>query len=197
MGQIKSAFEIAIEKSKKIHKLSHEEIEEINQLKIADQFLAQYYKENMDENEIGKYLKNISQEYLDRIQLNFLQSLFLKSNEYDFNKRYIGIVTVEKLKKKSKLHEIIKNLKELSEIQGEFQQKNNKIIQDLRKDFESNPQKKFQTFQQGNQIMIKEITEEEFFGQNQELKKTLIDIEIQYTKKFESSKKKLNHLLNN
>ena len=57
MPNIKSAREIALEKSKKIERLSAQEMAEIKQEEKIDAILAQYYKDQIESDDLWYRLK--------------------------------------------------------------------------------------------------------------------------------------------
>ncbi|MDD4363012.1 MAG: hypothetical protein PHD33_02230 [Atribacterota bacterium] len=196
MAYIKSALEIALEKSKKIDRLNPQEMAEIKQNKKIDSILAKYYKDQIDSDELWNNLKGISDKYLIKAQNNFLQSLTFQSNVYDIEKRKKGILAIENLKKTSKLTEIEDSFHKLSGINQELENKKEQLIKDVKEEFERNPEKRMQTFQQGNQIMLKEIGFEEYLSQDEDFKNNLNYLEKNYQKKFDNLKKEINRIVN-
>ncbi len=196
MAYIKSALEIALEKSKKIDRLNPQEMAEIKQNKKIDSILAKYYKDQIDSDELWNNLKGISDKYLIKAQNNFLQSLTFQSNVYDIEKRKKGILAIENLKKTSKLTEIEDSFHKLSKINQGLENKKEQLIKDVKEEFERNPEKRMQTFQQGNQIMLKEIGFEEYLSQDEDFKNNLNYLEKNYQKKFDNLKKEINRIVN-
>ncbi len=196
MAIIKSAREIAMEKTKKIEILSPKEINEIKQQEKINQILAEYYKNQIESDDLWHHFRELPDHLLTRAQNNLLQSMTFMSNAYEMEKRKNGILAVEHLKKSNQLSEIELNLKELIKTQEDYQKDKEKIIQHLREELERDPRKRLQAFQQGNQIMIKEMSIEEALGQNQELNQQLKHIEKQTRKKFDLVKAKLTELMN-
>jgi len=196
MAYIKSALEIALEKSKKIDRLNPQEMAEIKQNKKIDSILAKYYKDQIDSDELWNNLKGISDKYLIKAQNNFLQSLTFQSNVYDIEKRKKGILAIENLKKTSKLTEIEDSFHKLSGINQGLENKKEQLIKDVKEEFERNPEKRMQTFQQGNQIMLKEIGFEEYLSQDEDFKNNLNYLEKNYQKKFDNLKKEINRIVN-
>jgi flagellar biosynthesis component FlhA len=82
-------------------------------------------------------------------------------------------------------------------MQREFQKSKEQLIDYVREDLKRNPQKKLQTFQQGNQIIIKELSIEEVLEQDRVLKQKLNQMEKQYKEKFNQTKEKLANIINN
>ena len=191
MSQIKSAREIAMEKSKKINKLSSREMAEMKQQEKINRILARYYKGKIEADALWHHLKGISDKYLAKAQQNFLQSLTFQSNEYDIKRRKNGILAIENLKKENQLSEVELELNQLEKIQKDFFSQKDQLMNILKEELEKDPQKRLQTFQQGNQIMVKQLSVEEALEQNKQWKQHLQQIENQYHDQFEQIKENL------
>ena len=196
MGYIKSAREIALEKTEK-EKLSAQEIAEIKQQEKISSILAKYYKNQIEPDELWHHFKGIPLKYLIEAQNSFIKSLTFQSNDYDFEKRKKGVLAIENLKESNQSSNIEYYFEQLSKMQREFQKSKEQLIDYVREDLKRNPQKKLQTFQQGNQIIIKELSVEEVLEQDRVLKQKLNQMEKQYKEKFNQTKEKLTNIINN
>ena len=196
MSNIKSALEIALEKSKKIERLSSQEMAEIKQQEKIDAILAQYYKDQIESDDLWHRLKGISSKYLLKAQNNFLQSLTFQSNDYDIKKRRTGILAIENLKESNQSSDIEYYLQQLIKIKDEFIKNKEQLRENLQKELARDPQKRLQTFQQGNQIIVKQLSLEEALDQNQQLKQHMQQTEKQFKKQFNFAKEKLSDILN-
>ena len=183
MGYIKSAREIALEKTEK-EKLSAQEIAEIKQQEKISSILAKYYKNQIEPDELWHHFKGIPLKYLIEAQNSFIKSLTFQSNDYDFEKRKKGVLAIENLKESNQSSNIEYYFEQLSKMQREFQKSKEQLIDYVREDLKRNPQKKLQTFQQGNQIIIKELSVEEVLEQDRVLKQKLNQMEKQYKEKL-------------
>lgn len=195
MGYIKSAREIALEKTEK-EKLSAQEIAEIKQQEKISSILAKYYKNQIEPDELWHHFKGIPLKYLIEAQNSFIKSLTFQSNDYDFEKRKKGVLAIENLKESNQSSNIEYYFEQLSKMQREFQKSKEQLIDYVREDLKRNPQKKLQTFQQGNQIIIKELSVEEVLEQDRALKQKLNQMEKQYKEKFNQTKEKLANIIN-
>lgn len=195
MGYIKSAREIALEKTAN-KKLSAQEITELKQQEKVDSILAQYYKDQIESDQLWHHLKEVPEHYLKKAQNSFLRTLTFKSNPYDIEKRKNGILAIENLKKSNLYSQIEQYFNQLNEVQLEFQKEKEQIIQYVKNDLQRNPQKRLQTFQQGNQLIIKELSIEEVLEQDKGLKEKLALIEKKYLEKFNIVKEEIVHLIN-
>lgn len=195
MGYIKSAREIALEKTEK-EKLSAQEIAEIKQQEKINSILAKYYKDQIEPDELWHHFKGIPLKYLIEAQNSFIKSLTFQSNDYDFEKRKKGVLAIENLKKSNQSSNIEYYFEQLINTQREFQKNKEQLIEYVKEDLKRNPQKKLQTFQQGNKIIIKELSVEEVLEQDRVLKQKLNQMEKQYKEKFNQTKEKLANIIN-
>lgn len=194
MGNIKSAREIALEKIS--HKrLSDQEIDDIKQQAKIDVILAKYYKDQIELDQLWSRLKEVPEKYLRPIQNNFLKTLTFQSNPYDTEKRKKGILALEKLKKIDQSSDVEFYFNKLAQAQNEFQKEIDRLTENVKKDLERTPEKKLQTFQQGNQIIIKELSVEEIIEQDKGLKEALNQLEKKYIAKFNLIKEELSGFL--
>jgi len=197
VAKIKSALEIAMEKSKKIEKLSSQEMNEIRQQEKIDRILAKYYKDDIEADDLWRHLKDISNKMLINAQNNFLQSLTFQSNEFEIEKRKNGILAIENLKNDNLTSDIEFSFEQLAKIRTEFKKNKEQLMQILREELERDPQRRFQTFQQDGQIVVKQLSMEEAMEQDEQLKKNLKQLEIQFSKKYNTVKEKISNIINN
>lgn len=197
MAKIKSALEIAMEKSKKIEKLSSQEMNEIRQQEKIDRILAKYYKDDIEADDLWRHLKDISNKMLINAQNNFLQSLTFQSNEFEIEKRKNGILAIENLKNDNLTSDIEFSFEQLAKIRTEFKKNKEQLMQILREELERDPQRRFQTFQQDGQIVVKQLSMEEAMEQDEQLKKNLKQLEMQFSKKYNTVKEKISNIINN
>ena len=196
MAYIKSALEIALEKSKNIDKLSPQEMNKIKQQEKIDHILAKYYKDKIESDDLWQHLKDVSNQFLVMAQNNFLQSLTFHSNDYEVKKRINGILAIENLKKYNQSANIELYFEQLKNIQDKFQKNKEQILKNLREELEKDPQKRLQTVQQGNQIVVKQLSLEEALEQNQQLKQKLNQLEEQFKRKYNMVKEELIEIIN-
>jgi serine/threonine protein kinase len=197
VAKIKSALEIAMEKSKKIEKLSSQEMNEIRQQEKIDRILAKYYKDEIEADDLWRHLKDISNKMLINAQNNFLQSLTFQSNEFEIEKRKNGILAIENLKNDNLTSDIEFSFEQLAKIRTEFKKNKEQLMQILREELERDPQRRFQTFQQDGQIVVKQLSMEEAMEQDEQLKKNLKQLEMQFSKKYNTVKEKISNIINN
>ena len=119
-----------------------------------------------------------------------------QSNAYEIEKRKNGILAIENLKKTDQVSDIELYFEQLNKVLDGFQKHKQELIQDLKDELERDPQKRLQALQQGNQIVLKQISLEEAIEQNQPLKQNLDQLEKQFKRKFNLVKEKLMKIVN-
>ncbi|MFW6238570.1 MAG: hypothetical protein ACOCZM_02300 [Bacillota bacterium] len=118
MGEIKSAYEIALEK---VNEMEEEKFSESNSLEARDNLkplLARFYKEKIDSDELWQELKEEEPEVLREAQMLIAESLGLRTSEREFKKRKKGILAIENLKDRqnsSMLEQILNKIRSLQE----------------------------------------------------------------------------------
>ena len=195
MGNIKSALEIALEKTAS-KKLSSQEIAEIKQEEKIDSILAKYYKDQIGSDQLWHHFKELPVKYLIMAQNNFLRSLSFHSNIYDIEKRKIGFLAIENLKKTNHSIDIEHFFDQLKRLQTELQNERDSLIEMIKEDLERNPEKRLQPFQQGEQIFIKELSVEEVISQDKEITKKFNQLEDKNKESFNRLKDKISMLIN-
>ena len=194
MSYIKSALEIALEKTAG-EKLTPQEIAEIKQQKKIDSLLAKYYKDQINAEQLWHQFKELPGQYLIKAQNSFLRSLAFQSSPYDVEKRETGIMALESLKKSNQSSDIEHYFKQLVKSQDDFKKEKEELTESLAKELEDNPERRLQTFQQGSQIIIKELTVQEVMEQDEELKERLNQMEKKYMQRFNLLKEKVADLI--
>lgn len=194
MSYIKSALEIALEKTAG-KKLSSQEITEIKQQKKIDSLLAKYYKDQIDPEQLWHQFKELPVQYLIQAQKSFFRSLTFHSSPYDLKKREAGIMALESLKKPNQSSDMEHFLKQLVKSQDDFKKEREKLTESVEKELENNPERRLQTFQQGNQIIVKELSVQEVIELDEGLKERLKQIEEKYIQRFNLLKEKMTNLI--
>lgn len=195
MSYIKSALEIALEKTAD-KKLTDKEIADIKQQEKIDSILAKYYKGQIEQDQLWHYFKELPVRFLRQAQKSFLRSLTFQSNAYDVEKRRAGILALENLKKPNHFSDMEYYFEQIGKLQEELQKDKEELIKLATKDLEKNPERRLQTFQQGNQIIIKELSIEEALEQDKGLKQKINQLEKKYKEKFKMWKEKMSELIN-
>ena len=121
MGEIKSAYEIAMEK---VNEMDEEEITGNSNLEKREKIkplLARFYRGEIDSDELWSELKGEEEDFLEEAQVLIADSLGLRTSSEEFKKRKKGILAIENLKKRqnsSMLEQILNQIKSLQDKYG-------------------------------------------------------------------------------
>ncbi|HKK82946.1 MAG TPA: hypothetical protein VJ958_01825, partial [Atribacterota bacterium] len=119
-----------------------------------------------------------------------------QGNDFEIKKRKDGILAIESLKQNNQSVNIELYFEQLKNIQGEFRKNKEQVLKNLKEELEKDPQKRMQTVQQGNQIVVKQLSLEEALEQNQQLKQKMNRLEKQFKTKYSMVKEKLIEIVN-
>jgi len=140
MGKVKSALEIALEKADKLGVLSIEEKEKARDEEQVKAILGDFYQGKLNANSLWQRLKGSKPSLLTMIQIYLIDSLGLGNSQEEFQMRKNGILGVETLKGKPKTAEIESGLRSIETLQKEYQEMKEKVLDDLKRQIEQNPQ---------------------------------------------------------
>ena len=140
MGKVKSALEIALEKADKLGALSIEEKEKIRDEEKIRAILGDFYQGKLDANSLWQRLKGIKPSLLPTVQIYLIDALGLGNSQEEFQMRKQGILGVETLKEKPKTAEIESGLRSIETLHKEYQEMKEKVLADLKRQIEQNPQ---------------------------------------------------------
>ncbi len=125
MDKIKSSYEIAMERAKK---LSEEDENEGSgrKLEVREELkplMTKYFREEIDANELWEELKEKDKNYLAQAQEMIVESLGLRTNEKAFSKRKEGILAIENLKEQPSSSIVEQILAKINELQSRYKDK--------------------------------------------------------------------------
>ncbi|MGM0410085.1 MAG: hypothetical protein ACQEQF_04905 [Bacillota bacterium] len=125
MDKIKSSYEIAMERAKKLseeddNKDSSRKLEIREKLKPL---MTKYFKEEINANKLWEELKDKDKDYLVQAQEMIVESIGLRTNEKEFSKRKEGILAIENLKDQSNSSIVEQILSKIDELQNRYQDK--------------------------------------------------------------------------
>ena len=140
MGKVKSALEIALEKADKLGALSIEEKEKIRDEEKIRAILGDFYQGKLDANSLWQRLKGSKPSLLPTVQIYLIDALGLGNSQEELQMRKQGILGVETLKENPKTAEIESGLRSIETLQKEYQETKKKVLADLRREIEQNPQ---------------------------------------------------------
>ncbi len=140
MDKVKSAFEKAMEKAAKIGELTPEEKEHLKEQEELKTWLAEFYRGNLDRNELWQQLKGKKPFILKEAQQYLIDSLGLLSTPEELKTRRDGIIAIETLKETQRTPIIEQILDSIEMLQREYQDRKERIADEIRAEIERNPQ---------------------------------------------------------
>ncbi len=140
MGKVRSALEIALEKSERIGTLSEEEKARIKDEEQIRGTLADFYQGRITSDELWKRLKESNPSLIRTAQVNLVDSLGPGSADMEFQMRKQGILAIETLKKQPNTSVIEMCLYSIEGLQKEYEKMKGSAVEELRKHIEQNPQ---------------------------------------------------------
>jgi hypothetical protein len=140
MGEVKSAFEKAMEKIKDIEGLTAEEKEEVRERERLKSLLAAFYKGELKRDQIWQGFRGLRPVLLREAQQNMADSLRPGSMPEEFEQRKEGILALEALKEKQNTSAVEGTMNGIQKLQKEYRQAREKVVRQLRAAVEGNPQ---------------------------------------------------------
>ena len=140
MGEVKSAFEKAMEKMKSIESLTPEEKAEMKDREEIKSLLAVFFKGRLNRDEIWQRFKGIKPSLLREAQQSIAESLRLGTSREEFGLRRDGILAIEALKEKRNSSAIESIINAMERLRKEYSQAKEQAVQQLRAAIEQNPQ---------------------------------------------------------
>lgn len=195
MGKVKSALEIAMEKAGKLGRLSSEERERIRDEEEVMSILKDFYQDTLDANGLWQRLKGSKPSLLTMIQINLIDSLSLRIQQDEFQKRKQGILAVETLKMDPKTSVIESALHSIEAIQREYQEIKEKVIADLKSELERNPQLRMKSVPTPNGKTVMQLTVSVDEAVKTKLADFLSEHEKQYSNEFSYAIEELKKLV--
>lgn len=144
MGEVKSAFEKAMEKIKAIEGLTAEEKEEIKAREGLRSLLTAFYRGELNRDQTWERCRGIEPSLLKDAQHNMADSLRLGSLPEEFLRRKDGILAIEAVKEKKNSPAIEAALSAAGKLQKEYQEGKERAVKELRTAIETNPQLRMQ-----------------------------------------------------
>lgn len=139
MGEVKSAFEKAMEKIKEIQALGPEEKEEMKDREKLRSVLAAFYKGDLKRDEIWEKMKGTRPSLLREAQENMVGSLRMGIMPEEFQKKKEGILAFEALKERQNIAAIENSLSSVDRVQKEYLDIRHRAVEELRAAIEENP----------------------------------------------------------
>lgn len=184
MSRIKSAVEIALEKTDDVKELTPEEKERIKNQKKIKSLLSEFYKGEIDSDGLWQRLKNSKQSVLRETQLTLIDSLRPKMSNIELQKRKEGILAVESLKRKQNISTIEEVLNSIAVLQKDYEAEKERIADRLKTEIENNPQLRMQPVQTPDGKTVMQMTMSVDEAVEKELSDSFSDYEEQYNREF-------------
>jgi hypothetical protein len=144
MGNVKSALEKAMEKAAKIGELTPEEKEHLKEQEQLKIWLSEFYKGKLNRDNLWQKLKGKNPPLLKEAQQYLIDSLGLGSTPEEFKTRRDGVLAIETLKETQLTPAIEQILDSIEMLQREYQDRKERMADDLRAEIERNPQMRLQ-----------------------------------------------------
>lgn len=139
MDKIKSSYEIAMERAKKLSEedeMSEEESRDIEMKEELKPLMSKYFKEEIDAEELWEELKDKGDDYLAKAQELIIESIGLRSSDEIFEKRKEGILAIENLKNDPNSSIIEQILSKLNQVENQYQQKREQMEEQFKERME-------------------------------------------------------------
>ena len=155
IGEMKSAWQKAMERAEKLGQPSAEEIERLNYIPLGNALAAQYFKEE-DYNllaEITKYKGSSAEKYIvESIEDILLRNIFLPRDEQDRQVANRAMAGIRLIKKNRKLAESI--LSQIDNLLNYYEQARQQTFTQLKGNFESKLQGMAKALEQQSGINV-------------------------------------------
>lgn len=140
MGKVKSALEIALEKTANIAALTQEERERAQDHEKMLAVLRDFYQGTCDSGGLWQKLKGSKPALLVEAQMNLMNTIALGMLPEDFGARKKAILAIETLKDKQNTAVIEAHLNAIESLLKEYQDMKEQAVEDLRRQLEMHPQ---------------------------------------------------------
>jgi len=196
MGEIKSAFEKAMEKVEKLGKASPEEIGRLEYIPQGQRLAGSYLREECDlASELGKFTEELKKWIIEGAQEVFLKNIDLPINEavkYRNKRAMEGLKLIKRDKGRvENVFSKIRRIFEHYEVQGEPQRR--QAYESLKSQFEAKLQQALQQ-QLGSQALRIRVDVESQPQFQEEWRKLLAQLNSQYYKVLDEYKEEITRI---
>lgn len=190
MGEVKSAFEKAMEKIREIEGLTPEEKEKFKEQEKVKTVIGEFFRGELNRDGIWERLRGSSPPLLKEAQKNIVDSLRLGSLPEEFNQRKDGILAIEVLKDSPNPAKIEDLLNTIGKIQRQYNDGIEQAVRELRTAIEENPQLRMRPVQTPDgRVVHASLTVEE--AMQERLSAFLAEHEKQFERLFSQTVLKL------
>ena len=184
---IKTALELALEKTAMLDDLTETEKEAIANKKKLEPAMAGFYKGKSGPEQLWQELKDGSLSLLKQSQINLIESLKFNLDTKELQRRNKGIIAVESLKKEQKTSVLQQGLKMLETIQHKAETEKNQVFNEFKKAVEGNPQARNKVVEQGGQKVVVKLSVEDAIMQNPQWRQFTSELATNYEDQFEQA----------
>ena len=179
--KIKSAIEIAMEKTEMLEKLSEKEKENIKYKKKLDPIMLSFYRKKLNPDDLWEKFKGEDEAFIVLAQRNIIESLKLGLETEEMQRRVKAIIALESLKKEQKTASVQGKLNEMEAIMQRSEKEKEEVYNEFRKQVESNPQARTKVLEQDGAKIVLKLSVEDAIAQSKQWKQFLTDFENKYS----------------
>jgi hypothetical protein len=184
---IKTALELALEKTAMLDDLTDTEKEAIANKKKLEPAMAGFYKGKSGPEQLWQELKDENLSLLKQAQVNLIESLKFNLDTKELQRRNKGIIAVESLKKEQKTSVLQQSLKMLETIQHKAETEKTQVFNEFKKAVEGNPQARNKVVEQGGQKVVVKLSVEDAIMQNPQWRQFTSELATNYEDQFEQA----------
>ncbi len=181
MKDIKSAYEIAMEKAEKID-AKPEELDKKGELKSL---LTKFFRDKINAEELWQKLKESFQaRYYKEAQAMIVDSLGLRTTDEQFKKRKEGVLAIETLKEEQNSSHLEHYMNNISKLINQYEQERKRMEEQIKQHIQQNSQAQMRPVQteDGRTVMKLESGVDE--ETREQMNKMISQFEEQYSEKF-------------
>lgn len=189
MDKIKSSYEIAMERAKKLSEedeMSEEESRDIEMKEELKPLMSKYFKEEIDAEELWEELKDKGDDYLAKAQELIIESLGLRSSDEIFEKRKEGILAIENLKNDPNSSIIEQILSKLNQVENQYQQKREQMEEQFKERMEQQAEMQMKPVQTEDGKTVMKLDSGVDRETQQQMKQQIAQLEEQSEQMFTS-----------
>lgn len=189
MDKIKSSYEIAMERAKKLSEedeMSGKESRDIEMKEELKPLMSKYFREEIDAEELWEELKDKGDDYLAKAQELIIESLGLRSSDEIFEKRKEGILAIENLKNDPNSSIIEQILSKLNQVENQYQQKREQMEEQFKERMEQQAEMQMKPVQTEDGKTVMKLDSGVDRETQQQMKQQIAQLEEQSEQMFTS-----------
>ena len=189
MDKIKSSYEIAMERAKKLSEEDEMSEKESRDIEIREELkplMSKYFKEKIDAEELWQELKDKDDNYLAKAQELIVESLGLRTSDEIFEKRKEGLLAIENLKEDPNSSIIEQILSKLNQVENRYQQKREQMEEQFKERMEQQAEMQMKPVQTEDGKTVMKLDSGVDKKAQQQMKQQLSQLEEQSEQMFNS-----------